>query len=513
MRIYDMLSESATRRPTQRATIFGNHVLTYEQLLVAVRRAMAGLKALGVQQGDRVGILLPNCPQYVIAYYAITGIGAIVVQMNPLSPPPELEYLFQDSGATAVIALDKTLPGVRSVQSATSLTNVIAVRFGQSEASLAAGEQWFDEWLASSSSEADPASFDPDETIAILQYTGGTTGRPKGAMLTHQNVVANAIQADSMIPHQVTESDMSVCALPLFHVYAMTVAMNVSIYNAIPILLVPRFQPKELAELIQRHRPSFFPAVPTMYLALAQAIPEGSDALSSLTVCNSGGAPMPLQVMQTFEAVSGATVLEGYGLSEASPLTHVNPSAERRKLGSIGLPTPNTEVRIVSLEDPSVTLPVGEEGELAIRGPQVMKGYWKRPKETAETLVDGWLLTGDVAKMDEEGYTYIVDRKKDMIIASGYNVYPREVEEVLYQHPDILEAAVVGVPDSYRGETVKAVVVCKPGRELTAEAVESWCRKHLSAYKVPKLVEFRTELVKSAVGKVLRRSLREQPTR
>jgi long-chain acyl-CoA synthetase len=247
-----------------------------------------------------------------------------------------------------------------------------------------------------------------------------------------------------------------------------------------------------------------------MYVALSQVLPPGSDALKSLRVCNSGGAPMPVQVMEAFETLTGAQVLEGYGLSEASPITHTNPSVDKRKVGSIGLPAPNTEARIVSLEDSRVTLPVGEIGELAVRGPQVMKGYWNRPEETARTLVDGWLLTGDIARFDEDGYTYIVDRKKDMIIASGYNVYPREVEEVLYRHPAVMEAAVIGVPDEYRGETVKAVVVLKPGQTATESELREWCRQYLSAYKVPTQVEFRTELQKTAVGKILRRTLREE---
>ncbi len=510
LRLYDMLANTAERCPSRTATVFHGVECTYEQLYGTVRRAMAALRDLGVQQGDRVGIMLPNCPQYVIAFYAITGIGAIAVQLNPFSTEAELSYLLQDSACRWVIALDKVLPVLGEVRSTLPVETMVAVRFGTSDHTLQAGDVWFDDWLASVSAPGNPADLNPIETVAVIQYTGGTTGRPKGAMLTHQNLVANAVQVYNMLRGSVTEDDMMVCALPLFHVYALTMCMNYSIYTGTPMLLIPRFQSHEVVQLIEQYRPTLFPAVPTMYVALSQAIPPGSDALSSLRVCNSGGAPIPEQVMESFESLTGATVLEGYGLSEASPVTHINPSADRRKAGSIGLPTPNTEVRIVSLEDSRVTLPVGEIGELAIRGPQVMKGYWNRPEETAATLVDGWLLTGDIAKLDEDGYTYIVDRKKDMIIASGYNVYPREVEEVLYKHPAVLEAAVVGAPDDYRGETVKAVVVCKPGYTATAEDIQAWCRQYLSAYKVPTQVEFRSALQKTAIGKILRRTLRDE---
>jgi long-chain acyl-CoA synthetase len=510
LRLYDMLANTAARYPHRRATIFAGHELTYEQLHRTVLLAMRALADAGVEAGDRIGIMLPNCPQYVIAFYAVTGLGAAVVQVNPMSTGSELLFLLQDSGCKILIVYDPLLPVVQSVRSNTALERVIAVRFAASETQLDAGDVWFDELLASATGPGQPADFDPEETLAVLQYTGGTTGRPKGAMLTHQNLVANAVQADSMLPGGITDDDVMVCALPLFHVYAMTVCMNYPVYTGTPILLVPRFNPQELVELIQKYRATLFPGVPTMYVALSQVLPPGSDALKSLRVCNSGGAPMPVKVMESFERLTGAQVLEGYGLSEASPITHTNPSVEKRKVGSIGLPAPNTEARIVSLEDSRTTLPVGEIGELAVRGPQVMKGYWNRPEETARTLVDGWLLTGDIARFDEDGYTYIVDRKKDMIIASGYNVYPREVEEVLYRHPAVMEAAVIGVPDEYRGETVKAVVVLKPGQTATESELREWCRQYLSAYKVPTQVEFRTELQKTAVGKILRRTLREE---
>lgn len=506
--LYEMLKRTVDRVPNQRALLFAGTEMSYGDLHGHVLRAMAALKTMGVQPGDRVGIMLPNCPQYVIAYYAITGLGAIVVQISPLSAAPELEYLLNDSGCESIVAFDALLPMVASVRPA-ELRHIIGVRLGASTVTLPDAAVWFDEWIQSGgpAEQVEIPTLDPDQTTAVLQYTGGTTGRSKGAMLTHRNVVANAIQAEYFVPGGIQPDDLGVCVLPLFHVYAMTICMNLPIAFGGAILLVPRFDAKELLMLIERHHVTLFPGVPTMYVALTQVLEPGSNALSSLRVCNSGGAPLPVQVLHHFEDLSGAVMAEGYGLSEASPVTHSS-LANRRKVGSIGVPAPETEAKIVSVDDPSVELEMGDIGELAIRGPQVMKGYWNRPEETARTLVDGWLLTGDIAQIDEEGFTFIVDRKKDLIIASGYNIYPRDVEEALYQHPAILEAAVIGVPDDYRGETVKAFVVVKSGQSVTAEELIAFCRAHLSAYKVPRLIEFREALPKTSVGKILRRGLK-----
>jgi long-chain acyl-CoA synthetase len=407
-----------------------------------------------------------------------------------------------------LIAYDPLIPLVQSVRPS-FLEHLVAVRLGPATAALPDGAVWFDEWLAGTTVPADfqIPSFDPAETVAVLQYTGGTTGRSKGAMLTHRNVVANAHQSAYFVPGGIQPNDVGLCALPLFHVYAMTICMNLPIAFGGTSLMVPRFDAKEIVSLIERYQVTMFPGVPTMYVALTQVLTPGSDALRSLRVCNSGGAPLPVQVLHRFEELSGAVMAEGYGLSESSPVTHSS-LKERRKVGSIGIPAPNTEAKIVAVDDPAKELPVGEPGELAIRGPQVMKGYWNRPEETARTLVDGWLLTGDIAVIDEDGFTFIVDRKKDLIIASGYNVYPRDVEEALYQHPAVLEAAVVGVPDDYRGETVKAFIVLKPGMTVTEEELIAFCRENLAAYKVPRLIEFRDELPKTAVGKILRRGLK-----
>jgi len=506
--LYEMLRQTATRNPSQPATLFAGQEMTYGALHDAVLRFMGYLQATGVQVGDRVGIMLPNCPQYLIAYYAITGMGAVVVQVNPMSTAPELAYLVEDAGFNRLVIYDALVPIANSVRDKQQSLQLCVVQFVQQAVTLDAPDVMFADVIASQSPDGVHADFDAHETVAVLQYTGGTTGRPKGAMLTHANLVANTLQTQYLIAGGATSQDIMVCALPFFHVYAMTVCMNCSVYVGMPMLIVPRFDPPSLLEQIQKVKPTLFPAVPTMYVAISQLLPVGSTALASLRICNSGGAPMPEQVLAEFERVSGALVLEGYGLSETSPVTHANFSAALRKIGSIGQPVPGTEAKIVDVNDATRTLAEGEVGELTIRGPQVMKGYYGRPTETAETIVDGWLLTGDIARMDEEGFAYIVDRKKDLIIASGYNVYPRDVEEALYRHPAVLEAAVIGEPDAYRGETVKAVVVLKPDMELTAEDLMSWCKTQLSAYKVPKSVEFRHELPKTAVGKILRRALR-----
>ncbi|QRF22674.1 long-chain fatty acid--CoA ligase [Alicyclobacillus sp. TC] len=507
--IFDMLAESASRNPDGAAIHFMGHTLKYGQLLGAVKKFMGFLRSKGIQQGDRVGIMLPNCPQYVIAYYAITGIGAVVVQVNPMSTAPELSYLLEDSGMRMLILLDSFLPVLEKMTERHALQDLVVVNLqGGATDSLPTQAVSFMEVLMAASPAEPVKNLSPADTLAVLQYTGGTTGRPKGAMLSHRNIVANAVQSTHTVENGVRPDDITLAALPFFHVYAMTVAMNLPLVSGIPLVILPRFSVQDALDAIQNYKITLFPAVPTMYVALAQAVTPGSDILSSLRVCNCGGAPMPVKVLEIFEQVTGATVLEGYGLSEASPVTHSNPSLASRKIGSIGKLIPGTSAKIVNPDNPAEEVPVGSEGELAIAGPQVMLGYWQRPEETAAVLLDGWLLTGDIATMDEDGFFSIVDRKKDMIIASGYNVYPREVEEALYRHPAILEAAVIGVEDDYRGETVKAYVVLRPGMSVSEEELHAFCREQLAAYKVPRSFEFRDSLPKSAVGKVLRRALK-----
>lgn len=506
MTLWEMMEQTAQRRGNHIAAWFAEQTMTYEQLHQTSLRVMGALQAAGIGIGDRVAVMLPNCPQYLAIYYAVTGLGATLIQINPMSTPTELTFLLTDSGATLLFAYGPLLPVVQAARAHTPLCTVVGVNL-QPGGDDAAADVWFDQFVTAVPGKP-AAGLDPKTAIAVLQYTGGTTGRPKGAMLTHYNLVANAHQSAHIIP-DFNENDSTVVALPLFHVYAMTVCMNLPVLLGVTMYIVPRFDPKEIIMIFERFHPTLFPAVPTMYVALSQAAQPGTTAFSSLRVCNSGGAPMPAQVMKLFEEQTGAMVLEGYGLSEASPVTHAQPSLEERRVGTIGLAVPNTDAKIVSVDDGTTECAIGEPGELLVRGPQVMYGYWNQPEETKTTLVDGWLHTGDIATMDEDGYVTIVDRKKDLIIASGYNVYPREVEEVLYQHPAVLEAAVIGIPDDYRGENVKAYIVLRPDQSALAEEIVAWCRERLSAYKVPREIEFRSDLPKTAVGKISRRELRQ----
>jgi long-chain acyl-CoA synthetase len=362
------------------------------------------------------------------------------------------------------------------------------------------------------SSPNPPTGFiDPEEDLAALQYTGGTTGLPKGVMLTHRNLLANVLQC-VMWAREFTErgKDVYLSVIPFFHSYGQTVAMNTAIANGAAMILIPQFEINMLLQAIQKYQPNFFPGVPTLYVAILnhpEALAYGVDRIK---LCNSGSAPLPIEVHHKFSEISGGLFCEGYGLSEASPVTHSNPIMGLKKVGSIGIPFPDTDAKIVDVDTGTEELGVNEAGELIIKGPQVMKGYWEKPEETAITLKDGWLYTGDIGTMDEDGYFYIVDRKKDMIIAGGFNIYPREVDEVLYEHPKVAEAVAVGIPDEYRGETVKAYVVLKPGQEATEEEIIAFCRERLASYKAPRVVEFRAELPKTMVGKVLRRELREE---
>ncbi|MGZ4160931.1 MAG: long-chain-fatty-acid--CoA ligase, partial [Neobacillus sp.] len=344
-----------------------------------------------------------------------------------------------------------------------------------------------------------------------LQYTGGTTGRSKGAMLTHRNLLANVIQSYEFFKHEFEIGKEKVLTvIPLFHVFGMTSCMNLSIYTAAESIMLPRFDLEEVLNTIKNEQPTTFPGVPTMYVAITNHPQAEEYGINCIQTCNSGSAPMPIELLRTFERKTGSKILEGYGLSEASPTTHCNPPFAERKPGSVGIGMPSTEYKIVDLATGTQEVPAGELGEVIIKGPQVMKGYWNMPDETAHTLRDGWLYTGDIAKVDEDGYLYIVDRKKDLIIASGFNIYPRDIEEVLYEHPAVQEAVVIGVPDPYRGEDVKAIIVLKAGMEATEQEIIYYCRENLSAYKVPRSAEFRDQLPKTSVGKILRRALRDE---
>ncbi|ACZ40409.1 long-chain-fatty-acid--CoA ligase [Sphaerobacter thermophilus] len=503
------IEQSVAKHADLTALRFATISMTYRELWGRVLRCAAALAELGIGKGDRVALMLPNCPQYVIAYFGTLRAGGIVVQVSPLSTPRELVHHLSTSGAETIVVADMLYPMVQAVLPQVNLRNVLVTRL-RGEVTPGPEARAFEEVLMSTTGAPPDVQVTPDD-VAVLQYTGGTTGIAKGAMLTHRNLVVNVLQSAAPNPDFPSGADLRVLTvLPLFHVYGMTVCMNLGLARGGELILLPRFEPAEVLETIKATQPTSFPGVPTMYVAI-NSVPNAEEyGVGSIRFCNSGGAPMPLEVMEAFEQRFGATIIEGYGLSETSPVTHVNPATGLRKPGTIGIPVPDTDAEIVDIDTGTRVLPPGEPGELRIRGPQVMAGYWGMPEETADAMRDGWFYTGDIATMDEDGYFTIVDRKKDMILASGLNVYPREVEEVLYEHPAVLEAGVIGVPDPYRGESVKAYVVLKPGASATAEELEAYCREHLSAYKVPHAFEFRDTLPKSGVGKVLRRVLVEE---
>ena len=525
----DFLLESAREFPDRDAVHFMGKRITYRELLDDVFRFAHALKDLGVRKGERVSIMLPNSPQAVIAYYGTLFAGAVVVQTNPMYMERELKHQLTDSGAETIVCVDLVFDKVKRVMDETPLKRVIVTSIkdylpfpknilyplkmlkegNRVDISYGDNIHCFSELIRKA--PADPVTMpveSPDE-LALLQYTGGTTGLAKGAMLTHRNLVANTVQCAAWMYRGRKGKEKTLGILPFFHVYGMTVVMNYSVYMAATMILLPRFDAGQVLKTIAKEKPTLFPGAPTMYVALINHPDIEKYDLSSIEACLSGSAPLPVEVQERFENLTGGRLVEGYGLTEASPVTHANPIWGRRKAGRIGLPWPDTECRIVNPET-GEEVKQGEVGELQVRGPQVMKGYWNRPEETEKVLKDGWLSTGDMAFMDEEGYFAIMDRKKDVIIAGGFNIYPREVEEVLYEHPAIQEAAVVGVPDPYRGETVKAFIVLKEGERITEEELDAYCRERLAAYKVPRLYEFRSELPKTTVGKILRRVLVEE---
>lgn len=509
MTLPEMLEQSVKKFPQAYVASFYGRKLTYEQLWEAVQIFAAHLQKLGVQKGDRVAIQLPNCPQYLISYYGILAAGGIVTQLNPMLSEKELEYILKDCQAKIIILIDALYPKIKSVQKNTAIETVMTVSLGDPfhpklpDLALQSVLSVKNDFL--------PVKIDPKNDIAVLQYTGGTTGRSKGAMLTHFNLLANIVQTYEFYKSELNPgNEKCLTVIPLFHVFGMTSCMNFSIFCGNEMILLPKFDLQEVLETIKKEQPTVFPGVPTMYVAITNHPRDHEYQLDSMKLCNSGSAPMPIEVMKEFERKTGAKIVEGYGLSEASPTTHCNPPFAARKAGTVGIGFPRTAYKIVDLESGTKEMPPGEPGELVIKGPQVMKGYWNQPEETAMTLRNGWLYTGDIAKMDMEGYVSIIDRKKDMIIASGYNIYPRDVEEVLYEHPAVQEAVVIGVPDAYRGETVKAVIVLKEGATTSEKELIDHCKQHLSAYKVPKIIEFRNELPKTNIGKILRRAIREE---
>jgi long-chain acyl-CoA synthetase len=513
--LYDFLESAVNRFGDKPAFTFYGKVFSFDETKMMVDRLAAALHKEGLKKGDRVAIMLPNCPQYVFTLFAIFRLGGIAVQVNPMYVEREIAYVLDDSGAKFMVALDAFYPKVKKVQSDTFLKKVIVVSFGGERKELAEGDDYFEECLQAGA-EIPLIEIDPHEDVAVLQYTGGTTGVPKGVMLTHYNLLANFNQVCDFIYNtceQIPDSFKMITVLPMFHVYGLSSVALCGIREGANQIILPRFEVKEIIETIKREKPFIFAGVPTMYFALNSQPELLKDCdLKELWYVGSGGAPLPVEQAKTFEKITGATLRDGYGLSEAAPTIAFNPPFVPRKYGSIGIPVQSTVVRIVrETEDGAfVDVPVGEAGELIVKGPQVMKGYWNRPKDTEDVLKDGWLFTGDIAKMDEEGYLYILDRMKDMIIASGYNVYPREIEEVLYQMEGVEEAIVIGVPDDYRGETVKAFIKPIEGYTLSTEEILQYAKDNLAPFKAPKEVEILSELPKSSVGKLLRRVLRDQ---
>ncbi|MGE5576615.1 MAG: long-chain-fatty-acid--CoA ligase [Syntrophothermus sp.] len=503
------LDASAAQYPDSVAVIFRGIRMSYRELADQVNRLANALDKLGIVKGDRVSLMMPNCPQAVVSYFAVLKVGAIVVQTNPLYTERELDYQINDSGSTAMIMLDALYTRLAGIRHKTPLQQVIVTSLG-ARVETGPGVLRLEELIAGHPPAPPRVAIDPAEDLALLQYTGGTTGVSKGVMLTHRNLVANALQIKEWFFGAKMAQERIFTALPLFHVYGMTVAMNYAMTIAAALILVPKFDIDEVLRTINEHRPTMFPGAPTMYVAVNHHPRVAEYDISSIRFCLSGSAPLPVEVQQEFERLTGGRLVEGYGLSEASPVTHCNPLDGNSRIGTIGLSFPDTDAAIVDLETGEKVLPPGEVGELVVRGPQVMKGYWNKPDETAHALRNGWLYTGDIARMDPDGYFSIVDRKKDMIIAGGFNVYPRDVEEVLYENPKIKEAVVAGVPDPYLGETVKAYLVLKEGQTATEEEIIEFCRERMAKYKAPRLVEFRESLPKSIVGKILRRVLVEE---
>jgi long-chain acyl-CoA synthetase len=535
------LLEAATKQfgPRDAIVYYGTRI-AYVQLMALVDRFAQALVTLGVGRGDRVALTLPNVPQFPIAFYGALKAGAVVVPTNPLYTAPELRHQLVDAGAKVVVTLDQLYPTLAAVRADTPVEHVIlagvadyfapalALAYRVKQARTSHGTPQVDRRALREDASvhrfkdvlgpahdrqgfqifALPAPAHPDD-LAVLQYTGGTTGVAKGAMLTHRNLAINAMQAWAWSEQPEGSHHTTLCVAPFFHCYGLTVGMNLSLFHGCTMVLLPRFTPADCIAAIEKYKPDLFPGVPTMYLAIANAVKQKRANLTSVNVCISGAAPLPGEVQAQFEQLSGAKVVEGYGMTESSPVTHCNPVFGDRRSGTIGLPMSNTTAAVVDPESWEF-LPPGQIGELVVKGPQVMKGYWLRPDETARVLRDGWLRSGDLATMDADGYFRVVDRAKDLIIAGGYNVYPRDVEEVLYQHPKVLEACVVGIPDAYRGETVRAYVVPRPGEQVSAAELTDFCKERLAAYKVPKQFEFRASLPKTLIGKVLRRALREE---
>ena len=525
-----ILQRTADQFPDNMALLFQGYQITFRQLNDMVNRFAACLHGFGIKKGDSVAILLPNVIPCVAAYYAILKVGGITVMNNPLYSDRELKHQFNDSGSKILITIDLLGNRMIDLRPETGIKQIVYTSIGDylpfpknllfplvaKKKKLAADVKpaenvykWKDVLTKSTDHPPDvPLTFND---VAMYQYTGGTTGVSKGVMLTHSNLSKQVQQAEAWFPKFNKGEEIMLGALPFFHVFGLSVAMNFGIYMGWGHILIPKPQPDALLESISKFKPTFAPLVPTMYIGMLNHPKIDKTDMTSIKGCFSGSAPLPLEVIRDFESKTGAVIVEGFGMTESSPVTHINPfSGGKRKVGSVGVPVTDTEARIVDIVDGNTDVPVGETGELLVKGPQVMKGYWNKPEETAQTLTDGWLHTGDIAKMDDDGYFYIVDRKKDMILSGGYNVYPRDIEEVLYENPKVQEAAAIGIPHPTRGEAIKIFIVMKEGETADQEEIIKYCAGKLAKYKLPAEVEFRDELPKTNVGKILKKDLRQE---
>lgn len=531
--VQEYLTRAYKMTPSMTAIHFMGKDISYKEFYESSLKFANYLKSIGIEKGDRVAIMLPNCPQSAIAFFGTLYSGAIVVQTNPLYTERELKYQLVNSGAKVIVALDLLFPRINRIVKETSLEHLIVTSIKdylpfpknfiypfmqKREQKISINVQHrglyhlFPEVMKVAQSTPIRTEFNFNEDIALLQYTGGTTGPPKGVMLTHKNLISNTAMCEQWLYKSEREKGIVLGMLPFFHVYGMTTVLVLTVMMSNKMILMPKPDVNLALKIIEKQKPTLFPGAPTMYIGLLNHPNIEKYDLSSIMACISGSATLPIEVKKSFEKITGGKLVEGYGLTETSPVTHANfvwAGSEHNRKGSIGVPWPDTDARILGPETAEPLAP-GEVGEIAIKGPQVMKGYWQMPEETERAFRNGWFLTGDLGYMDEKGRFYIVDRKKDMIIASGFNIYPREIEEVLYEHEDVLECVVVGVPDPYRGETVKAFIVLKDNSTVTEEALDKYSREHLASFKVPRIYEFRDELPKTAVGKILRRVLVEE---
>jgi long-chain acyl-CoA synthetase len=520
----EILDTTAVEVPEAQATWFLGAELTYGEIKARSDRFARALAAQDIGKADRVAIMLPNCPQYVIAAFAILRLGAVVVNINPTFTAPEILHMLNDSGARAIITLDRLAPVALGLRGQSSVTAVIVTSLAEYSREGAPppavdGAQSFTGLIDFAPSGDMPRPVITAHDLAVLQYTGGTTGTPKGAMLTHGNIFANVVQHETWRQRALVRGDSRyLLVIPFFHIYAFTVGMMCGTWIGALQILIPKYDVEQVLTAIRDLRPTSFPAVPTIFVSLLAHPRVTEFGLDKVRLFNSGSAPCPLEVIEQFESRIGRTLNEGYGLSETSPVTHSTPQLAKRKPGSVGLPMPATDIKVVDVETGTRELPCGEAGELCISGPQVMKGYWNRPEDSAQVLradAEGriWFHTGDIARIDEDGFTTIVGRKKDLIIVDGFNVYPADVETVLYQHPAVKLAAVIGVPHGYHGETVRACIVLREGATATAEDLGAHCAASLAEYKRPREYQFRDSLPQSAVGKILYRVLRDEIAR